>query len=53
MKCELEKDINTCPYYNKKTNECLNKEKCSFQHIIQGNKEYVRPEKWFKKYYKR
>ena len=31
MKCELDKDINSCPFFGSDSSECKNSKKCSFQ----------------------
>ena len=54
MKCYLDKDINKCPYFLQKEQECISKSKCSFQEKIDPKIDcgYVRKERWYEKYYK-
>ena len=54
MKCGLSEDINKCPFYDKNSKSCNNKDKCSFQDTGNiNNNEYVRKERWYEKYYRR
>ena len=55
MKCYLDKDINKCPYFLQKEQECISKSKCSFQEKIDPKIDcgYVRKERWYEKYYKK
>ena len=56
MKCTLDKDINTCRFFDPELLECNNPKRCSFQDLIDTtnvNYEYQRPEKWFEKYYRK
>lgn len=48
--CELEKELNKCPYYE--NGHCKKEGICSFQKKIE-KKEYIRKERWYEKYYKR
>ena len=51
-KCELEKELNKCPFY--KEGFCTSNTSCSFQKKVEKNeKEYVRKERWYEKYYKK
>ena len=56
LKCTLDKDINTCPYFSK-DEYCSNENQCSFQQIdeekIVENLKYVREERWYEKYYRK
>lgn len=54
FKCELDKDINKCPYYTE-DGYCNNEEKCSFQkeEIIETKNLYVRKERWYEQYYRK
>lgn len=51
MRCNLDKEINNCPFYI--NGLCKNDNKCSFQEsdkvIVQ---KYQREERWYEKYYK-
>lgn len=53
MKCELEAEINNCPFYIKSTHLCTNENPCSFQEKKDTQKEYIRKERWYEKYYKK
>ena len=53
MKCELEAEINNCPFYIKSTHLCANENPCSFQEKKDTQKEYIRKERWYEKYYKK
>lgn len=52
-KCNLDRDINECPYYDKEKEICINENTCSFQvsdeEIVE---KYERKERWYEKYYK-
>lgn len=53
-KCNLSKEINNCPFCNKEKMECNNENtQCTFrEREIEGNKKYVRQDRWYEKYYK-
>lgn len=53
FKCELDKELNKCPYYN--DGFCKNEDKCSFQkrENTEVRHSYVRKERWYEQYYKR
>lgn len=53
-KCELDKDINKCPYYIE-DGHCNNESKCSFQkeEVEEVRNQYVRKERWYEQYYKK
>ena len=53
LKCELDKDINNCPYY--KEGICTNENMCSFQkkEIVEPKNPYARKERWYEQYYRR
>ena len=53
FKCELDKDINNCPYYKEEI--CMNENKCSFQkeEIVEAKNPYVRKERWYEQYYRK
>lgn len=54
MKCTLSADINNCPFCNKEDLTCKNENKCAFKEDIKHcNKEYVRQERWYEKYYRK
>lgn len=57
MKCTLDKDINTCIFFDVELLECNNPDKCSFQDLVDVSKisnGYKRQqEKWFEKYYRK
>ena len=48
--CELEKELNNCPYY--KEGFCTKDGTCSFQKKVE-KKEYIRKERWYEKYYRK
>lgn len=52
-KCELDKDINKCPYYTE-DGYCGNENKCFFQKEEVGEikNQYVRKERRYEQYYK-
>lgn len=50
--CTLEPEIQECKYRNK-DNICVAKQTtCGFRKRDKTKKPYVKPEKWFEKYYK-
>ena len=53
--CNLDKDINECPFYNRKNSGCNNQDNCSFKELIERVKEekYDRQPRWYEKYYKK
>lgn len=53
MKCELEPAINNCPFYIKSSRTCTNESVCSFQEKKNTQKQYIRKERWYEKYYKK
>ena len=53
MKCELEPAINNCPFYIKTSRICANENACSFQERKNTQKQYIRKERWYEKYYKK
>lgn len=56
MRCTLAADINKCPYYDKKTGNCIQEDSCSFQEIKMQqdrlSKEFAREERWYEKFIK-
>ena len=53
MKCDLDKDINECPFFVRDTEECKSNNKCSYQGNAEQSTKYVRKERWYEKYYKK
>lgn len=53
FKCELDKDINKCPYY--KEGICTNESRCSFQKkgVVETKNTHVRKERWYEQYYRK
>lgn len=53
MKCTLPSEIKTCQFNN--NGKCTSNSKCSFQDkvIEESQKDYVRTERWYEKYYKK
>lgn len=53
MKCKLEKDINTCPFFNESNEQCNNAKRCTFQYDDKMvHNSYVRKKRWYEDYYK-
>lgn len=51
-KCTLDKEINTCPFFDTPTENCNNLENCSMQQKEETKKhEYIRKPRWYEKYY--
>jgi hypothetical protein len=58
MRCSLQKNINTCPYYKPDEELCTNESSgCSYRYsddkeILPKNYKYVREPRWYEKYLK-
>lgn len=56
MRCNLDAEINDCPFFVQNNLNCTNSDKCSFQEckiIHEAPRKEIKKEKWFEKYYKR
>ena len=48
MKCQLDKDINSCPFFDSENLVCNNPNKCSFQETMNKDRiknKYIRSER--------
>lgn len=56
MRCELSKELNSCPYYDCENGLCCkaaDEQRCAFQESKkQKTKVLERKERWYEKYYK-
>ena len=55
IKCNLDHDINECPFFVRSNLDCTNPDTCSFQErglTHEPPREEHKKEKWFEKYYK-
>lgn len=58
VKCTLEVENNTCPYYSFESNTCTAEESsCSFRGtdvpVVIRSKEYKREPRWYEQYYRK
>lgn len=54
IKCYLNNEINTCPYYKKENMECKSPTPCNFaKNNAKIKNTYMRQERWYEKYYKK
>lgn len=49
-KCKLQKEYNSCEFYNSENMNCNNDRSCCFQFEVEQPVKYERGERWYEKY---